>query len=127
MRALAFGGVEAHLQPRRDQLHVGEFEHEVAMPGGAVELAVGHKPQPQVLLQPDHFADRGLLDRRQFGRRDFAALAAFARRDQRGRPDQAADMVGAERRLGAGRHALSSRRLRRSGTLHHFPPPPDLR
>src|SRR5262249_46010582 len=93
--------VEADRQLGRNHLDVAELQHEVAVPGMAVVLAVGSEPESQVLLQAYDLADRRLLDRTQFLRRQVALLGPLARRDQRVRTDQAADMVGAERRFAA--------------------------
>src|SRR5580693_1018137 len=64
-----------------------------------VVLAVGGELEPNVLLQAHYAADRLMLDARQLGRWDLAFLRSLSRPDQRVRPDQAADMVGAERRF----------------------------
>src|SRR5258708_26322995 len=64
-----------------------------------VVLAVGDEFQPDVLLQAHHAADRVVLDTRQLGRRQRALFDGFPCLDQRIGPDQAADMVGAERRF----------------------------
>src|SRR5580693_6656038 len=77
-----------------------------------VVLAVGGELEPNVLLQAHYAADRLMLDARQLGRWDLAFLRSLSRLDQRVRPDQAADMVGAERRLHSLLHG-SLVRLRR--------------
>ena len=50
-------------------------------------------------LQPHDLADRVVLDAQQLGRRHLAFFGRLARRNQGIGPDQAADMIGAERRL----------------------------
>ena len=67
------------------------------MPGTAIVLAVGDEFQPDVLLHRDDVADRLLLDALE-ARAVAAGLGLLARLDQGLRPDQAAHMVGAERR-----------------------------
>src|SRR5580693_9146387 len=77
-----------------------------------VVFAVGGELQPDVLLQAHYAADRVVLDAGQLGRRQLALLRRRPRRNQRIRPDQAADMVGAERRFHSLLHG-SLVRLRR--------------
>src|SRR5580698_10618903 len=91
--------MKPHREPRRHILNVADLEQEIALPGKAVVFAVGDEPQPDVLLQAHHGANRIVLDARQLGRWDLALLRGRSRRDQRIGPDQAADMVGAERRF----------------------------
>src|SRR5438270_98553 len=38
----------------------------IHMPGAAAKLAVGHPSKPDLLLHPDHVADRRILDAAQF-------------------------------------------------------------
>ncbi len=71
------------------------------MPAAAVVFAVGDRVQAEVFLQSDHLADGGVLDGLQFGVRDLARLAFGPGVHQRLGADQTADMVGAERGLGA--------------------------
>lgn len=71
---------------------------EVHVPGRAAELPVGGRPEPGLALHPDHVADGGVLRRGERGRVDAALGAAVPGREQLGRTQQAADMVGAERR-----------------------------
>jgi hypothetical protein len=67
----------------------------------AVELAVGHDLEPQLLLQAHHLADRRLLNRPDLGVGDLLPFRLLARFDQRVGTDQAADVIGAKGRLGA--------------------------
>ncbi len=83
----------------------------------AIVLAVGDEPEPEILLQAHHLADGGVLDALELGVGNLVPIGPLARLDQRVRPDQAADMVGAERRLGSFGHA----RLRGSRPLDIFP------
>ncbi len=81
-----------------------EAPEEIEMPPGAAEFAVGDRLQADVLLLFDDAFDLAILDRFQRIGIDFAFGAPLARFFQRGRSQQAADMIGAERRLGALRH-----------------------
>ena len=78
-----------------------EAPEEIEMPPGAAELAVGDRLQADLLLLLDDALDLAVLDRLERGGVDLALGALRARLLQRGRTQQAADMVGAERRLGA--------------------------
>ena len=78
-----------------------EPPQEVEMPPGAAEFAVGDRLQAGRFLLLDDVLDGAVLDRFEFGGADLAFGAALARCFQRGRPQQAADMIGAERRLGS--------------------------
>src|SRR5262249_8133687 len=91
---------------RRHALDVADLEQKVALPGEAVVLAVGDQTQADVLLQPHHAADRRVLNAHELRLRDFALLRRDARRKQRVGPDQAADMVGTERRFGSFGHGF---------------------
>ena len=101
VQAVAVGGMKTHRELRRHHPHVLEFQHEIPVPGMAIVLAVGNELQPQLLLHADHVADRGLLDALELGLRDRLLLRLLPRPDQCVRPDEAADMIGAIRRLGA--------------------------
>jgi hypothetical protein len=69
--------------------------------GAAAELAVGGEPKPEAPLQGDRLLDRTVLRPRQLAAVDLAA-ARFAAQLEQGRgPQQAADMLGAKRRMGA--------------------------
>ena len=74
----------------------------------APELAVGHGPQADLLLHPDGVADRVVLDRAELLRGDAPRGRVLPRAQQRRRAEQAADVVGAERWLGADCHGHSS-------------------
>ena len=69
------------------------------MEEGAAELAVGDALEPDVLLPADRLSDAFVLDRAQLVRAALAASVARARREQPLGPQQAADLIGAERRL----------------------------
>ncbi len=70
----------------------------------AAELAVGRGLQPDLLLQTDGVADGRVLDGTQLGRVDPARGEVVARREQVRRAEQAADVIGAERRRRALTH-----------------------
>src|SRR5262249_49950483 len=78
-----------------------ERQQEVVLPGRAAVLAVGDRAQPNGLLLADDLLDLAVLDRLQRRRIDLAALALLAGGMERGRAQQTADVVGAERRRGA--------------------------
>ncbi len=92
------GGIE------RDAVETAE---EVEMPPRAAQFAVGGELEPDLFLLLDDLLDLAVFDRAQRVGGDLAALALGARLLQHGRPQQAADMVGAEWRR---------------GTLHKTPP-----
>ncbi len=78
-----------------------ELAEEVVVPERAAEFAVGDRLEADLFLFPDGLFDLAILDRLEFSRIDLAALALGARLLQRGRPQQAADMIGAEWRRGS--------------------------
>ncbi len=82
-----------------------ELAEEVVVPEGAAELAVGDRPQADVFLLPDDFFDLAVFDCLQVIRADLAALVLRPRLLKDGGPQQAADVISAERRVGA-RHDL---------------------
>ena len=88
------------------QCHVGELKQEVALPAAAVVFAVGDDLEPEVFLQADDVADRGLLDTLELGVCEFLFGRCLARFDQVVGPNQAADVVRARKGAGRQRHAL---------------------
>src|SRR5262249_24505088 len=89
-------------------LHAVEHAEEVEVPPGAAELAVGCKLKAELLLLLDDLFDLAVLDRLELGGGDGALFALGARLLERRRAQEAADMIGAERRFGS---------LHRSGSL----------
>ena len=85
-----------------------ELVDEVHVPRRAAELPVGRRAQSDVLLQRDDVADRVVLDRAQAGGVDAALREVVTGLHQRPRAQQAADVVGPERRLGAGIHGRAT-------------------
>ena len=81
-------------------LDVVEPLEKIVVPGDAPVLAVGHRFKPDHLLLADHAFDLAVFDGRQLVGADLAARAFLARFLQRCRAQQAADVVGTERRLG---------------------------
>ena len=81
-----------------------EARDEVGVPLGAAELAVGGRAQPGRLLHRDRVPDRVVLGLGELGRGDGPGRAVGPGAEQRGRAEQAPDVVGAERRCGTGRH-----------------------
>ncbi|GAB3304380.1 hypothetical protein GCM10027451_10030 [Geodermatophilus aquaeductus] len=79
------------------------------MPRGPAELAVGGGAQPDVTLQPDDVGDRLVLGTAQLGVVDLPGGVAGAGLEQRRGTQQAADVVGAERRAGGIGHAREPR------------------
>ncbi len=73
----------------------------------AAEFAVGDGLQAGVFLELDDLGDRLVFHLAQLGRIDFAARFALARLQQVFRPQEAADVIGAEWGLGSLRHGLS--------------------
>ena len=63
----------------------------------APELAVGDALDPGRLELRDHLGDRRVLDAAQFGVVDLAARPASAGDVDRGRAEQAPDVIGSER------------------------------
>src|ERR1700692_2722164 len=97
-------------RPRRGEgdagLHDGlldavEAPEKIEMPPGAAEFAVGDRLQAGRLLLPDDVLDLAVFHRFQLIRRELALGAALARLFQCRGPQQAADMIGAERRFGS--------------------------
>jgi len=77
-----------------------ELFKEVDMKIGAAKLAVGDPLEADVLLGAYDLADAGVFDRPQFGGRQSLGEERFARIPQALGSKEAADMIGAERRLG---------------------------
>jgi hypothetical protein len=83
---------------------------EAAPIGAAAKLAIGHHPQPRLLLQPHDVADAVVLYAMEFVFAQGIGGALAERLAQPRRAQQAADVIGAERRAsGRGaRHGGSS-------------------
>jgi hypothetical protein len=94
----------AGLVPELDAQHpVGlrdtpDLVEEIHMPGAAAKLAIGYPLEANLLLNPDHIPDHIVLDAAQFFGREATGLMLGPRPQQFRRAQQAADVVGAERR-----------------------------
>ena len=91
--------VERH--PDRVVLHLAdaaELVDEVHVPGLAAQLTVGRRAQPGLLLPADHLADGGVLGLPQLIGAEPACREVLAGPQQFGWAQQAAHMVGPERR-----------------------------
>ena len=94
-----------------------ETPEEIEVPPGAAELAVGDRLEPDLLLLLDDALDLAVLDRLELGG-VISPLARCSRASfSAGRTQQAADVIGAERRLGS-LHVVTLRYCawRRSGS-----------
>src|SRR3974377_2386311 len=78
---------------------IAELLIEKAVIGASTELAIGHEAQAEPLLQCYRLGNSGVLRCGQIALRNFAACKARALLEQRRRAQQAADMLGTERRL----------------------------
>ena len=78
-----------------------EPPEEIEVPPGATELAVGDRLKPDLLLLLDNAFDLAVLDGLERGGVDLALGVLLARLLHGGRTQQAADVIGAERRLGS--------------------------
>ena len=96
---VALVAVEVHRDVLLDLLHAADLVHEVHVPGRAAELAVGDALQADVFLHLHDSADRVVLDRLQLRGAHAAVLVLVTRAQQLFRAQQAADVIGPERRL----------------------------
>ena len=88
------------------ELDAVEHAEEIEMPPGATEFAVGGELEADLLLLLDDLLDLAVLDLFELRRADGALLALRARLLDRRGAQNAADMVGAEWRLGSLRHRV---------------------
>src|SRR5262249_58896947 len=88
--------------------HAFQPAEKIEMPPRAAKLAVGGELEPDPLLLVDRCFDLAILDRAQRLGGDCVARALLARRLERRRAQQAADMIGAKRRTGALGHRACS-------------------
>jgi hypothetical protein len=104
--------VHPHLDALVGPLDPTEPVDEVHVPRRAPELPVRRRLQSHPLLHRDDVPDRLVLGRTQCRDVDLPRRVRRTRRQQGRRAEQASDVVGPERRFGAGRHAgrLASRR-----------------
>src|SRR5712691_2608370 len=78
-----------------------EQAEEIEVPPGAAKLAVGRELQPHLLLLPDDLLDLPVLDLLERGGADRPLLVLGARLLERRRAQEAADVIGPERRPGS--------------------------
>ncbi len=90
--------LEGDLAVAEERLDAGQLAQEIGLPGLAAIFAVGDRLQPDRLLSGDQRGDLAILDLGERLRRNLAAPMFGARVLQRGRAEQAADMVSPERR-----------------------------
>jgi hypothetical protein len=81
---------------------------EIEMPPRPAKFAIGDRRQTGGFLLFDDIFDLAVLDRFELIGADFTFSSALARLLERGRPQQAADMIGAKRRRLSLAHALIS-------------------
>src|SRR5689334_7427421 len=100
---LGFGlhAVELDAVIGRVERHTLKSAEKIEMPPGAAKLAVGGKLEPGLFLLGDRLFDLAIFDRAQRRGGDLVARALLARRFDRCRSQQAAEMVGAKWRGGA--------------------------
>src|SRR5262249_54730468 len=99
-----------------------ETPEKIKVPPGAAALAVGRRLQADFLLLLDGALDLTVLDFLERRPRDLPLRAPLARLFQRRRPQQAADVVGAERRLGALHRLSSTLRCHARASGHRYSP-----
>ncbi len=98
--------------------HAVEHAKKIEMPPRAAELAVGRDFEPDLLLLFDDLLDLAVFDLLELSRAELALFPFRARFFQRCGAQQAADDVGAKRRLGSGHSAflLATVRQYQAGT-----------
>ncbi len=84
-----------------------EAPEKIEMPPRAAEFAVGDRLQAGRFLLADDGLDLAIFDRLERCGIDLALGVTLARLFQRGRTQQAADMIGAERRFGSLTHCFT--------------------
>jgi hypothetical protein len=95
---------ELHREVSWRLLHAAKGVDEVHVPRRPAELTVGGRLQAHLLLHPDRLDDLLILHRPEFGGGDRADREILARLEQPLRPQQAAHVVGPERRGGSAGH-----------------------
>jgi len=93
---LGFDALELDAGRGGDRFDAFQPFEEIEMPPGAAEFTVGREPEADVLLLLDDALDLAVFDRLERGGVDFALGALGARVLERGRTQQAADVIGAE-------------------------------
>jgi hypothetical protein len=106
--------------------HAADLIEEIHVPRAAAHLAVGDPAQPERRLAPHRRGDRLVLDGAQFRRGEPPRLMLLPRLQQLRRAQQAADMIGAERRA-VHQNGISSSRSLPGARLRPPAPPPMAR
>ena len=104
--AVALLVVEVHGELLVGRVDALELVDEVHVPRRTPELAVGRRTDAGLALQRDDVADGGVLGPSQAVVIELARLVPGPRVEQLGRPEQAPDVVGTERRKRSGCHAF---------------------
>ena len=101
-QALRLGLHATELDPLLGLKNFDAVEHaeKIEVPPGPAEFTVRCELKPELLLLFDHLFDLAVLDRLEIRLRDRALFALGPRVFQRRRTQEAADMIGAERRFG---------------------------
>jgi hypothetical protein len=89
----------AELKARRGDVETFDTFDEAAPVGATAELAVSNDREPNFFLQLYNVADRCILGGGEAGIVDFAGMECAKRLAQRSRTQQAADVVGTNRRV----------------------------
>ena len=105
---LALGAVKVRRQAAAS-LDAFQLLEEIDVKVSPPELAVGDALEPDVFLQADDIGDRRVFDGAQRCLADLSSPAALARFEELRRPQEAADVVGAERRLRSLAHGSVTR------------------
>jgi len=95
----ADAALEVHAGVELDRRDALKMFQKIEVPVSPAELAVGDRLQADRLLLADEGHDLAVLDRFERGVGDLRTFALLTGELQRWRPQQAADHVGAERRL----------------------------
>jgi len=95
--------VKAHFHVRASDRDVRQLLQEIDVPKGTAKLAVRDRLQADVLLAPDDLAYGVVLEPRQLFTRELPAPEALTLGQQLRRPQETANMVGAEWRFRSNR------------------------
>src|SRR6266851_8378200 len=92
--------------------NAADLVKKIHVPRPTAIFTVGNAPKADVLLHLHRFADGLVLNATQFGSRDTTLLMFLARLKHFFRPQEAANVIGAKRRLRAFRGILRRRQIR---------------
>ena len=116
---IALVAVKMHGDVLLNLAHTADLVQKVHVPRRAAEFAVGDALQAQLFLHTNDVANRGVFGLAQAGGIEPPCLVLRARAGELGRPQQAADMVGAEWRLSQ-RHSCLFQFVERAVTRQHL-------